>query len=1230
MDSYYSPSNQADSTENHDNRIPQLIRISHQDQSPSHSFYLQDKKFESHHSGGQYAILECKEHSSEFRSSTTHSVLSSTHSSSETPSISLSPSLVNQIPVSFSTAPTQEQRTIKPIATSPVTSPVHRKSVATVRDDDGTPPYKRSLHEKDHLPSTQCHRSQECSIEPNFTKADTWSNNILSGIDFQEDNMSWKNQYYTSQGQSFDLQEPYTRKEIVPICCVSSQSVSRRSHETKHSDSIKATTKPPLREPTLHYQYREQLNESQSHDDLKRACPTTANQHDNAFYRLEEPLNHEDFETQEPITTSIKISTAIPPDILFSGESRAGSSTNKHLSNQESSNPNCSSFKYKFEQNLFEGQESPNVLHKCLTLCQGESGGPDYLGLKRCNQLPTLKFYPSNTHNDNSIAPEAKSALQLIGDAAVDVNREMLSRHIQHDGSIDSISTNLSFTKPGLNRVLVNNPASPKTDVRKGLKFKCTDQCVMQPISIVPSTAGGSMFCENNPSDMILQPCEKPQNHSGNLDQYVSNLSNVGLLQMEVESPVDQQGVDKGQLNKNQFNCSEHHESHSRLRPSSQFDPHAYYSARRILSTQHSTEQSLTSEASINHLSSSDLDQKRSSHSNFLNDVNVSFRQTSNVKFCRSRSSSSLQSNYQTWSNDGRHVHNFETENGLPEESTQGKNSNSSSNMPFYPPPPLPPVTHTDVDSTRIDIPPVITLNDLSCANTQNFLVSSQRTEKQDLHSGYSKLSSVNECQAVEKPPVSCKESITEFSPPNTPKKSIIKTPNKSSKSRRKTQTRTSRSVQKLFHATNGLQTVRRCLVSEDNDSNCSEDRKLSSRPVFPEVSPKVPATPKRTATTSQRVCTGKPVSRTSLSTTAATRDTSNSQSSSASLTPTTNSVRSSVSSSKANPSTRTLVDLSNQFYLYFQERKGETVDINQAAAFLGVTKRRIYDITNVMEGIKLIRKVQKNKFVWVGPSQSVSNEYIQSLEAEVSQLVKVEEQLHKKVNYMRELLREQRDCDKAKQFAYISSWDLIHPSAGLLSHYNAIVQGPKDTTIEAQYPNADTSDSFQIRLTHKTTPLNVCQFQCNEPVEYTASSSNSFLSAAPAGVDLELDPENLPSLRYGHPASLDLYPHPHYMGQSQSHVFDSNGFANEADDISSNLLTMAHDRTLTETDFSLGGLSPCYIASFLSSSMHGVTPFETDLCPILPLLPHRNDIAYTTIYDHDKTDQSRYLLTMD
>ena len=33
----------------------------------------------------------------------------------------------------------------------------------------------------------------------------------------------------------------------------------------------------------------------------------------------------------------------------------------------------------------------------------------------------------------------------------------------------------------------------------------------------------------------------------------------------------------------------------------------------------------------------------------------------------------------------------------------------------------------------------------------------------------------------------------------------------------------------------------------------------------------------------------------------------------------------------------------------------------------LGVQKRRIYDITNVLEGIGYIIKIYKNKFKWVG-----------------------------------------------------------------------------------------------------------------------------------------------------------------------------------------------------------------------------------------------------------------------
>ena len=44
-------------------------------------------------------------------------------------------------------------------------------------------------------------------------------------------------------------------------------------------------------------------------------------------------------------------------------------------------------------------------------------------------------------------------------------------------------------------------------------------------------------------------------------------------------------------------------------------------------------------------------------------------------------------------------------------------------------------------------------------------------------------------------------------------------------------------------------------------------------------------------------------------------------------------------------------------------------VDLNEAADKLQVAKRRIYDITNVLEGIGLIEKTIKNKVKWKGRS---------------------------------------------------------------------------------------------------------------------------------------------------------------------------------------------------------------------------------------------------------------------
>ena len=50
-----------------------------------------------------------------------------------------------------------------------------------------------------------------------------------------------------------------------------------------------------------------------------------------------------------------------------------------------------------------------------------------------------------------------------------------------------------------------------------------------------------------------------------------------------------------------------------------------------------------------------------------------------------------------------------------------------------------------------------------------------------------------------------------------------------------------------------------------------------------------------------------------------------------------------------------------------------QTIDLNDTVKVLNVQKRRIYDITNVLEGIGLIFKVSKNNIRWDGPGSAES-----------------------------------------------------------------------------------------------------------------------------------------------------------------------------------------------------------------------------------------------------------------
>lgn len=58
---------------------------------------------------------------------------------------------------------------------------------------------------------------------------------------------------------------------------------------------------------------------------------------------------------------------------------------------------------------------------------------------------------------------------------------------------------------------------------------------------------------------------------------------------------------------------------------------------------------------------------------------------------------------------------------------------------------------------------------------------------------------------------------------------------------------------------------------------------------------------------------------------------------------------------------------LTKKFIDLIKNSENMTIDLNVAVDLLKVQKRRIYDITNVLEGISYVEKIQKNTIKWIG-----------------------------------------------------------------------------------------------------------------------------------------------------------------------------------------------------------------------------------------------------------------------
>nr|XP_056700438.1 transcription factor E2F1 [Euleptes europaea] len=173
-------------------------------------------------------------------------------------------------------------------------------------------------------------------------------------------------------------------------------------------------------------------------------------------------------------------------------------------------------------------------------------------------------------------------------------------------------------------------------------------------------------------------------------------------------------------------------------------------------------------------------------------------------------------------------------------------------------------------------------------------------------------------------------------------------------------------------------------------------------------------------------------------------------------------------------------------------------VDLNWAAEVLKVQKRRIYDITNVLEGIQLITKKSKNHIQWLGSRSAVgSSGRSQGLVKELQDLQAAEQQMDHLIQMCTTQFRLLTEDPENKHSAYVTCQDLrriADPSEQLVM----VIKAPQETQMQV----SDPAEAFQIAVKSTQGPIDV--FLCPEESSGVCSPKKSPLKVAAEETSLE------------------------------------------------------------------------------------------------------------------------------
>ncbi|KAF9918240.1 E2F transcription factor 3 [Linnemannia zychae] len=178
--------------------------------------------------------------------------------------------------------------------------------------------------------------------------------------------------------------------------------------------------------------------------------------------------------------------------------------------------------------------------------------------------------------------------------------------------------------------------------------------------------------------------------------------------------------------------------------------------------------------------------------------------------------------------------------------------------------------------------------------------------------------------------------------------------------------------------------------------------------------------------------------------------------------------------------SDRSLGMLTKLFIQLLKDKNG-TLDLNMTADTLKVQKRRIYDITNVLEGIDLIEKFKKNNVRWKGVTaanksttgcrQAASGINRQRRDELLQEKARLEQEHNRLVQMRAQVdgaIKDTLTNENTARYAYITMDD-IKKVDSLQDSLVLAVSTPYETYMQLDDRSTDPSQPFVMNLEHKT-----------------------------------------------------------------------------------------------------------------------------------------------------------------